>query len=169
MYNNKGFTLIELMVTVMITAILATIALPASRDFQASMRVNSMASEYASFLREARALAIRNNRNVEVKTLNSSPIASNNWGADGWQANEIINGASRAFKEFRGVPKNSQIYTITSQTDSFRFISGTGLVQNAVIIRICDYASSNERGYDIQVNQLGRISMTRHVSPITCG
>lgn len=174
MYNNKGFTLIELVVTVFMAAVIAAIALPASRDFQASIRVNTLANDYVSFLKEARSLAIRNNRPITVATVNASPPASNNWGGQGWRVTENINGTAVVLKEFRGISNRSTIFTTPLVVNSFRFTAGTGLAQQLdqailnVTFRVCDAQSNTERGYDIQLNQFGRISMVRHTNASLC-
>lgn len=174
MYNNKGFTLIELVVTVFIAAVVVAVALPASRDFQASMRINTLANDYVAFLKEARSLAIRNNRPIIVSTLTASPPASNNWGGQGWQVTENINGTPVVLKEFRGVSTRSTLFSTPLAINSFRFSAGTGLAQqlNQAVLnltfRVCDAQSSRERGYDIQLNQFGRISMFRHTNAALC-
>lgn len=174
MYNNKGFTLIELIVTVFIAAVIAAIALPASRDFQANIRVNTLANDYVAFLKEARSVAIRNNRPITVATITTSPPASNNWGGQGWQVTENINGTAVVLKEFRGISSKSTISS-TPTVNSFRFSAGTGLAQQVVnqailnvTFRVCDAQSDREFGYDIQVNQFGRISMFRHTNATIC-
>jgi type IV fimbrial biogenesis protein FimT len=173
MYNNKGFTLIELIVTVFIAAVIAAIALPASRDFQANIRVNTLANDYVAFLKEARSLAIRNNRPITVATIMTSPPAANNWGGQGWQVTENINGTPVILKEFRGISGKSTISS-TPTVNSFRFSAGTGLAQQLnqavlnITFRVCDAQSDKEFGYDIQVNQFGRISMFRHTNATIC-
>lgn len=174
MYNNKGFTLIELVVTVFMAAVIAAFALPASRDFQASIRVNTLANDYVAFLKEARSLAIRNNRPITVATLTPSPSAANNWGGQGWRVTENINGTPVILKEFRSISTRSTIFSTPLTVNSFRFSAGTGLAQQVnqailnVTFRVCDTQSSTERGYDIQLNQFGRISMFRHTSAALC-
>ena len=62
--RQKGFTLIELMVTIAIMAIMAVIAIPNFAEWVAKRRVASVAEKVASQIRFARAEAARLNKPV---------------------------------------------------------------------------------------------------------
>lgn len=62
--RQKGFTLIELMVTIAIMAIMAAIAIPNFAEWVAKRRVASVAEKVASQIRFARAEAARLNKPV---------------------------------------------------------------------------------------------------------
>lgn len=61
-----GFTVIELLVTVLILAILATIAAPNMTSFILATRVKSAASDLYSALIFARSEAIKRNANIDI-------------------------------------------------------------------------------------------------------
>ncbi len=65
-YGQYGFTLIELMVTIIVIAILATAALPSFRSFIVGQRVKSASFDAMSALSRARSEAITRNANVNV-------------------------------------------------------------------------------------------------------
>ncbi len=73
----RGFTLLELMITVVIAAILATLAAPSFREFVASQRVRNASFDLMTALTLARSTAITRYASVDVVK------PAGGW-ADGW-------------------------------------------------------------------------------------
>lgn len=76
--KSHGFTLVELMVTVAIAAILLTVGVPSMRNMIESQRARSISGELHSALTLARSEAIKRNANVTLSPQNSAWI-------NGWQ------------------------------------------------------------------------------------
>lgn len=72
-----GFTMIELMITLVIVGILATIAVPSFRDFVRTQRVKSASFELVAALTLTRSEAIKRNTNIVMTQ------ASGGW-QNGW-------------------------------------------------------------------------------------
>lgn len=67
MQKNKGFTLIELMVTIAVLAIVASIAAPSFGDLIAKRKLDTTARDFALVFGEARGQAISLRKNITIK------------------------------------------------------------------------------------------------------
>lgn len=76
--TSRGFTLVEMMVTIAVLSILLAIAVPDFRQMLASERVRSANSDMFSALLLARSEAIKRNGNVKLV-----PASNTSW-AGGW-------------------------------------------------------------------------------------
>ena len=74
--RNRGFTLMELLITLAVVAIVASLAVPSFQNMIATQRVRSAANDLATALNFARSEAVKRNRVVTV-----TPVAT--W-AEGW-------------------------------------------------------------------------------------
>lgn len=79
---NHGFTLIELMVTIAVMAIIATIAAPSFNNIRLAQNFNKSTQDLIAQLNQARSKAVLERRSIEVK-LDSSvaddTVAILNW------------------------------------------------------------------------------------------
>lgn len=67
--GTRGFTLIELVVTVAVLGILTTMALPSFRSFLASQRIKTASFDLMSMITIARSEAIKRNTDVTFDTV----------------------------------------------------------------------------------------------------
>lgn len=79
--KERGFTIIELMITVAIAGVLVGLGLPALNDFVNNSRARSAANDFATAVAVARSEAIKANKSAYLTPLANS--AGDEWGA-GW-------------------------------------------------------------------------------------
>ena len=149
--NSSGFTLIELMVTIAVLAIIVSIAAPNISTQLANQRVKSTAATLANALKEAKVESIIRRQNVTVvynntstpKTIklraNSSDIASYN-----------INRQS------------SVTQTITpSNITSIVFLPDKTIDKGATLVyTVCDTGSNNETPRQVSLSRIGNVDTT---------
>lgn len=75
--TSAGFTLVELLITIVVAAILLAVAVPSFRDYQAGQQVRSTAADLVSAMNFARSEAVKRMASVSVAP------ASGGW-VNGW-------------------------------------------------------------------------------------
>ena len=70
--DELGFTLIELMVTLFVLAVMITIAIPSFRTIILNNRLNTSADSLVNALNYTRSIALNNNSNVQICPFNSA-------------------------------------------------------------------------------------------------
>lgn len=81
--TSQGVTLLELMITVAIIAILGSIALPSFSSALQSNRVATTSNEFMASVAYARSEAMRNNRGAVMCPSSNGSTCGGTW-ADGW-------------------------------------------------------------------------------------
>jgi type IV fimbrial biogenesis protein FimT len=89
---SRGLTMVELMVTVAIAAILGTLAAPAFNDFLVRNRSSAMANEFTSSVLRARNEAVSRNTCVVIcrSTTQGDALPSCNTSAEDWRVGWIV-------------------------------------------------------------------------------
>jgi type IV fimbrial biogenesis protein FimT len=130
-HTSRGFTLLELMVTLAIAVILASIAAPSFQNILASQRVQAATFDLLANLTLARSEAIKQNRSVTL-------AANNNGDAweDGWQifpadqATEVVKEVVKAQDAYSGIVIKAALDNVT--------YNRSGRVVNPVQFEIAD-------------------------------
>jgi type IV fimbrial biogenesis protein FimT len=171
MKTSQGFTLVELLATLLVATLLLTLGVPAMRDFVLDGRIVAATNNYVTSINLARATAIKQQRNAQIcvsTTWNSSPptcTGGTNW-TNGWvvwvdqdadtvlDANEVLRVSET---QTGGTSLNGAASTM------FQY-DATGFVNAGDTVDVCD-GRAGETGRRITVAATGRVNMSRIVCP----
>jgi len=177
-----GFTLIELMVTLTILAILLALAIPSFARLLAANRVSTETSELIASLNLARSEAVRRGQAVTLRALDSSNY-SKGWrvfadldqdGAQSSATNETdgkplrevgsFSGTTTIRRVSRSAPPGAFTYSDVAASDSARsylvFTARGAVAANAqAFFRICDSAYPSLQGRIVQINAVGKVTL----------
>ena len=155
--DESGFTLVELMVTLALAAILTTMAVPSFTSMTKNNRLTAQANQLVTSLNLARSEAINRRTTINVAATDASN-SSNEWGK-GWSV--AVNGGStlRIIPSLEGgstLDGNNGISTIQY------LASGRASTTNT--LTLCD-DRTGETGRQITILTTGRVTMN---SNYTC-
>ena len=150
--TSSGFTLIELMVTIAVLAIIVGIAAPSISTQLANQRVKSTAATLANALKEAKAESIIRRQNIAViynSASNPKTITLQNAG-DTLSTYNISDQSTVTVITMSTPP--IAITTVTFQPN--KIIVG----DDDIVYSVCDSGSSNETLRQIRVNSIANIN-----------
>lgn len=152
--RSRGFTLIELMVTITVAAVLLTIALPSFVSTTLNSKLRATANNLSAAVMLARSEAIKRNAATQLCPSDNDSSCSGDW-EDGW----IVIASDNTVVHREGpVPEGFKVNT-TATTLSFD-PSGVGsTAADFTICRATPSVGSQERV--VTVTATGRPSVTR--------
>ena len=168
MERVKGFTLIELMVTIVIAGILLSIAIPSFQNFIIDSRLNSTATEFADAIRLARSEALKRNRPIILCRVDPGDpgkcVSGGNWG--GWAMHDeaMPNGETvlqlGQLNSFGNTLRvNSDLGNQTATFASDGLVRDGGALVNEKNITICSTSGSGEKTRQVKFGAAGRVSI----------
>jgi type IV fimbrial biogenesis protein FimT len=151
--NNpqSGFTIIELLATVMVAGILVAVAVPAFRDLITKTRMVTTTNDLVASFAYARNEAVRRAQSVRV-------VANAGGWENGWL---ILDQAGNRIRTFD--PPAENVAIDAAGLDTFSFDS-RGLLENqavATFISLCDESGHLDAGRQIEISMTGRPKLNR--------
>ena len=150
--RQKGFTLLELMMTLGVAAIVMTVAVPNLNAFKMNAKRSATINEMVSSIHFARSTAVTRNARVTVcASADSANCNSTNW-EDGWiafvdndsdqavDADEII---IRASEGMEGITVDSANFA-----DSFMFRPNGRIMSSTIATNSGEFTFCDRRGAD---------------------
>lgn len=161
MKKTRGFTLVELIVTLAVAAILVSIATPSLRDLIRNNRLTAATNLFVSSLNIARSEAIKQGRNATVcvsDTQNSCSGTDWRLGWLAWVDSDQDGNLDFPAEVLRIVEPLAPSTQITSAENSFQ-VDSQGSVDNPnATLAICD-DRSGETGRLLRVMATGGVSL----------
>jgi len=151
MKTNQGFTLVELMLTLAVAAILMTVAVPSFRETIMDNRLSTQSNELVTALNYARSEAVKRHETITVTSKNGT-----NWEA-GWTITDPGGTNLRDHDALAGTT------TIGGSASSLQY-QQTGFLtgSNSITFSTCD-SRTGETGRALTIlvsGQLSRATMT---------
>ncbi|MFO1418814.1 MAG: GspH/FimT family pseudopilin [Methylotetracoccus sp.] len=173
---KSGFTLIEMMVTVAVAAILMSVGVPSFQQLIQSNRVTTQTNEFVAALNLARSEAIKRGTRITICKSSTSTSCA---GSGGWQQGWIIftdNNNNAAADD--GTGSILRVYgalsdvTLTGNTNVASYVSyvASGSTQltgggfQAGTLTLCP-GSGSAKGRSMVLSRTGRLSLSEYVCP----
>jgi type IV fimbrial biogenesis protein FimT len=172
--RHSGFTLIELMVTVTVAAVLLAIAVPSFSRLIASNRLATQTNEFVGGLNLARTEAVRQGQGVSIRSDSAGIDFGTGWkvfkdptstGAAPAAADVIRHATTPAGRTtLRRVTLASGTYTdATSSLTDRMYVAfnarGGNNAGGSAYFRVCDATNSALPGRVVQVTAVGRVTL----------
>ncbi len=141
--RQSGFTLVELMITLAVMAIIASVAIPGFQAIITTNRLASQANDLVAALNYARSEAVKRRQTVTV-TSNDG----NNW-SSGWIITDAGGTTLRVYDALGGN------LALTATDNTVQYLA-SGFTANAAAVTFDLCINSGEPGRQIEVSPTGR-------------
>jgi len=184
MKYSRGFTLVELMVTLAVLAILATLAIPSFQEVIRSSRLSTAANDLSSAMALARSEAVRRGARVTLcrsstysEALPVCDTGSGSW-SDGWvlfvnadaDAPPVLDAGEEILR--RGGPMNTNTLMTQTTSDVADAVTyrpdGSARLDNSQpangVLRICSAGGASNNARDLRLRPGGRVVVSKITS-----
>lgn len=171
--GSGGFTLVELMITILVASILVTLAVPSFSRFVTSSRLAEQTNDLIAAIHFTRSEAIKRNARLTLCRVASENATACAGSAGGWQHWLVRNAAGQVVRRGRVNTYNGSLQiTATLVNDSLEFGSdglartggvlvNAGVNETAQGLRICSSAHDFENIRAVELGAGSRVSTTK--------
>ena len=153
-----GFTLIELMITISLVAIVMGIGVPSYQDFVVKNRIQTQASEIRSTLAMARVEAIRRGLRVLVCPGQDGCAAGTDWHDNGWNSFVDSNMNSRFDPDEIRLEVHTRLDGGSTLTGAANVIfRSDGTANEARTLNLCSADEHAQHRRRISISSVGRV------------
>ena len=156
--STRGFTLMELLITISVLAILTTLALPAFTQFIQNNRLAGQANEFVAATQLARSEAIKRGVNVAVCSSDDGDACGGAF-TDGWIVIEDPGGDDEVIQRY---PSPGDDFSFTPASGNATFTAdGFSTAAAEIELDITLTGCTNDNARRILVERTGRVSSRR--------
>lgn len=149
--KHTGFTLIELMITLVVAGIVLSVGVPSFKSFFLNTRISTQANDLVSSLNLARGEAIKRGTSIKICSSDDQASCGGAW-EDGWIV--ITNDDAELIRAYGALKGTSTLSGSTVTYTSSGFLSGGA----QTTFTLCDNNETNEEGRQIIITATGRPS-----------
>ncbi|MCW8908716.1 MAG: GspH/FimT family pseudopilin [Sedimenticola sp.] len=166
--TSSGFTLIELMVTLAVMAVVLSIAAPSFYFLIQNNRLTTDINRLITSFNLARSEAVKRGVRVTIAATDSSD-AANEWGKDGWSVwvdtdgDNVVDGGETVVSIDQAL-SGSMVLDSAGNISSFTYLTDGSITGAGDVITLCDQTRTGETGRRITVNVTGRIDLDSNVA-----
>jgi type IV fimbrial biogenesis protein FimT len=164
---TRGFTLVELLVTLSVAGILVSIAIPNFQTLMASNRMSAQANDLITALTFARSEAVKRAANVTVCSSSDGATCTGGW-AQGWIVRDAAGTPIRVQQALVGsstLTGGTDVASTITFTSNGRTTIPTTATPATTTLTLCPPSPAAVQGRAIQLERTGRPNVSQVACP----